>query len=37
LREDWKPVLNLNAVIVGLQVRMSSYLNTRADGGGRSK
>lgn len=21
LREDWKPVLNLNAVIVGLQVR----------------
>ena len=23
LREDWKPVLNLNAVIVGLQVRLS--------------
>jgi ubiquitin-protein ligase len=23
LREDWKPVLNLNAVIVGLQVRDS--------------
>lgn len=23
LREDWKPVLNLNAVIVGLQVRFS--------------
>lgn len=23
LREDWKPVLNLNAVIVGLQVRTS--------------
>ena len=23
LREDWKPVLNLNAVIVGLQVRCS--------------
>lgn len=23
LREDWKPVLNLNAVIVGLQVRRS--------------
>lgn len=22
LREDWKPVLNLNAVIVGLQVRI---------------
>ena len=22
LREDWKPVLNLNAVIVGLQVRL---------------
>ena len=21
LREDWKPVLNLNAVIIGLQVR----------------
>lgn len=24
LREDWKPVLNLNAVIVGLQVRFHS-------------
>ena len=24
LREDWKPVLNLNAVIVGLQVRRPS-------------
>ena len=24
LREDWKPVLNLNAVIVGLQVRTST-------------
>ena len=23
LREDWKPVLNLNAVIVGLQVRFT--------------
>lgn len=23
LREDWKPVLNLNAVIVGMQVRPS--------------
>lgn len=26
LREDWKPVLNLNAVIVGLQVRQHSGL-----------
>src|ERR1700759_733503 len=26
LREDWKPVLNLNAVLVGLQVRMLSPL-----------
>lgn len=25
LREDWKPVLNLNAVIVGLQVRSGGY------------
>ena len=25
LREDWKPVLNLNAVIVGLQVRHTLY------------
>lgn len=28
LREDWKPVLNLNAVIVGLQVRQI-YLERR--------
>lgn len=26
LREDWKPVLNLNAVIVGLQVRNQHVL-----------
>ena len=26
LREDWKPVLNLNAVIVGLQVRSATIL-----------
>lgn len=25
LREDWKPVLNLNAVIVGLQVRFTLH------------
>ena len=25
LREDWKPVLNLNAVIVGLQVRLNLW------------
>jgi ubiquitin-protein ligase len=25
LREDWKPVLNLQAVIVGLQVRVMSW------------
>lgn len=25
LREDWKPVLNLNAVIVGLQVRSQEF------------
>ena len=25
LREDWKPVLNLNAVIVGMQVRLHRY------------
>lgn len=25
LREDWKPVLNLNAVIVGMQVKTSSF------------
>ena len=30
LREDWKPVLNLNAVIVGLQV-CSLCLDTRRD------
>ncbi|KAL8954812.1 MAG: hypothetical protein Q9183_006919, partial [Haloplaca sp. 2 TL-2023] len=29
LREDWKPVLNLNAVIVGLQVR---YRSIKASG-----
>jgi ubiquitin-conjugating enzyme E2 M len=27
LREDWKPVLNLNAVIVGLQVRIYTPVN----------
>ncbi len=27
LREDWKPVLNLNAVIVGLQVRHQAQKN----------
>jgi ubiquitin-conjugating enzyme E2 M len=26
LREDWKPVLNLNAVIVGMQVRLTRFL-----------
>jgi ubiquitin-conjugating enzyme E2 M len=26
LREDWKPVLNLNAVIVGMQVCLSPFL-----------
>lgn len=31
LREDWKPVLNLNAVIVGLQVRPLGW-NSRALG-----
>ena len=25
LREDWKPVLNLNAVIVGMQVRLTCF------------
>jgi ubiquitin-conjugating enzyme E2 M len=25
LREDWKPVLNLNAVMVGLQVRYTCF------------
>lgn len=38
LREDWKPVLNLNAVIVGLQVRnqhvlFCSWLRHGAGGG----
>lgn len=28
LREDWKPVLNLNAVIVGLQVRSGNTKDT---------
>lgn len=27
LREDWKPVLNLNAVIVGMQVRLTRFLH----------
>lgn len=30
LREDWKPVLNLNAVIVGLQVRRPSLPGWRS-------
>ena len=30
LREDWKPVLNLNSVIVGLQVRHASMLDYMA-------
>lgn len=29
LREDWKPVLNLNAVIVGLQVRHACFDHRR--------
>jgi len=29
LREDWKPVLNLNAVIVGLQVGHASIRSTQ--------
>ena len=29
LREDWKPVLNLNAVIVGLQVRCNQHFAKR--------
>jgi ubiquitin-conjugating enzyme E2 M len=29
LREDWKPVLNLNAVIVGMQVRLTSFSSMR--------
>lgn len=31
LREDWKPVLNLNAVIVGLQVRDARPAHTSED------
>jgi hypothetical protein len=34
LREDWKPVLNLNAVIVGLQVRFFGVLFSDGRGGG---
>lgn len=34
LREDWKPVLNLNAVIVGLQVRSTGKGNRGGVGGG---
>jgi ubiquitin-conjugating enzyme E2 M len=30
LREDWKPVLNLNAVIVGMQVCQHLSMNVRA-------
>lgn len=30
LREDWKPVLNLNAVIVGLQVRHKQVPNNHS-------
>lgn len=33
LREDWKPVLNLNAVIVGLQVR-GLWVSDHVDGVG---
>ena len=33
LREDWKPVLNLNAVMVGLQV--GRFLLLRAESGRR--
>ena len=29
LREDWKPVLNLNAVIVGMQVRLTRFSSMR--------
>jgi ubiquitin-conjugating enzyme E2 M len=29
LREDWKPVLNLNAVIVGMQVRLTCFPSMR--------
>jgi len=31
LREDWKPVLNLNAVLVGLQVRAKCSQNLKPD------
>ena len=31
LREDWKPVLNLNAIIVGLQVRSTWPAWTREE------
>lgn len=34
LREDWKPVLNLNAVIVGMQVRLCHLLGRLVRGGG---
>ena len=39
LREDWKPVLNLNAVIVGLQVRSTPCLRveSRWDGMGEGR
>ena len=30
LREDWKPVLNLNAVIVGMQVRQGQVWKAKA-------
>lgn len=33
LREDWKPVLNLNAVIIGLQVRFISQVEDVGGGG----
>lgn len=35
LREDWKPVLNLNAVIVGLQVRSTGKGNRGGHGYGK--
>jgi ubiquitin-conjugating enzyme E2 M len=31
LREDWKPVLNLNAVIVGMQVRLIWEIGEKAE------
>ena len=34
LREDWKPVLNLNAVVVGMQVCLPSPLGFGAMSGG---